>query len=79
MSWKEKMRDDLANNGVYERCTSAGIMQNEKEWMIKTIERQQIMIDKMKCCRNCKFTGPGEDFESPCNICNNHSEWEFNE
>ena len=42
-----------------------------------TIERQEILIDKLKCCGNCKFTGPGEDFGSPCNNCKNRPEWDL--
>lgn len=44
-----------------------------------TIERQELMIDKMKCCNNCKYdySGTGENFDKICERCENYSEWEL--
>lgn len=43
------------------------------------IERQEILIDKMKRCENCKYDypGTGEDFDDICHRCEYGSEWEL--
>lgn len=44
-----------------------------------TIERQELIMDKMKSCNNCKYDypGPGENFDEICDKCESCSEWDL--
>lgn len=62
-------------------------VEKEKCELLGIIQQKDKLIDKMKCCDNCKhrlkvlemevLDLDKDDLQEPCNVCNNYDKWEI--
>lgn len=78
-------REDYADENKYLIDLECGVWSCQKtiEKLCKENEQLKAQLEKMKCCRNCKYWNvPDDVFNSSCKeceICKNCNKWELAE
>ena len=82
MLWRIKMTDNTET--LYNALDKIKELEEEKCELLGLIQAKDKLIEKMKCCGNCKWCSNQcciENFENPISHrgCENYSQWELAE